>query len=164
MVRLMKPTPPRGPNEPPHLPPDPLPRKNRRGRGVNLNWRQEFLAHYQRHGGFYAAAEYAGVNSSTVYDEMHRNADFKQQADEARQLFADSQERQLQALGEQGNVVGPIVLLKKHRPAEYIEKNLSITASFSAELDPQQGQQLLQAMLQNLTPESVKALEAKTEP
>ena len=52
----------------------------------------------------------------------------------------------LKKIGRKGNPVGPIVLLKKHRPAEYMEKQISISASFTTELPAEDGKALLLAM------------------
>jgi DNA-binding phage protein len=135
-----------------------VPPKKQRGPKVNLHWRDDFLSHYQQFGGLYKAAESAGINSTTVYDEMARNPTFKAAADEARQRFLDTRVANLARLADQGNVVGDIVLLKAGRPAEYVEKNLSITASFSAELDTERAAQLLAAMLPQLTAASMQQL------
>lgn len=139
--------------------PTPVARKRRPGPQLHLTWREEFLTAYEACGGFYAAAKTAGVNSSTVYDEMGRDPAFKARTEEAKQRYADSREANLARLADNGNVVGDIVLLKKFRPAEYIEKNLSITASFSAELDHEGGQRLLEAMLHDMTSQSHQRLE-----
>ena len=120
--------------------------KNRRGPKINFTWREDFLAAYEAGGGLYAAAKTAGVNSTTVYDEFHRNPAFKAAADEARQRFADAREANLARLADNGNVVGDIVLLKKHRPMEYIERNLTMSVAFTTELPPEDGRQLLHAM------------------
>lgn len=135
-----------------------MPVEGRPGPKVNLAWRQDFLAAYEATGGFYASAKTAGVNSTTVYDERHRDPAFDHACDEAKQRYADSREANLARLADHGNVVGDIVLLKKFRPHEYIEKNLSITASFSAEVNPEDGKRLLEAMLGTMTPATRQAL------
>ncbi len=129
------------------LAPPPTPPKQRKGPHVNLTWREDFLRAYEQTGGFYASAKTAGVNSTTVYDERHRNPAFDQACTEARERYADSREANLARIGDHGNPVGDIVLLKKFRPHEYIEKQISITASFSSELPVEDGRQLLHAML-----------------
>lgn len=43
-------------------------------------------------------------------------------------------------------MVASIVALKAGRPAEYVEKNMSITANFTTELPAEDGKQLLLAM------------------
>lgn len=146
--------------EMPHAPlaAPPVPQKKRKGPHVNLTWRADFLKAYEAAGGFYAAAKTAGVNSTTAYDEMARNPAFRTQVEEAKQRYADSREANLARLADNGNVVGDIVLLKKFRPHEYIEKNLTITASFSAELGPDDGRALLQAMLGDATQSTRHAL------
>jgi hypothetical protein len=129
-----------------------------RGIKVNLRWREDFLEAYEEYGGLYKAAKLAGIDSTTVYAEMERNAEFKRLTEEARQRFADSQEHALRVIGDKGNPVGPIVLLKKHRPAEFIEKTVSMSLSASVELEAADGKALLQAMLRAATPATVQAL------
>lgn len=50
------------------------------------------------------------------------------------------------------NVVASIVALKAGRPESYAEKNLTVTANFSAQLDPAEGKQLLAAILSHTQP------------
>jgi hypothetical protein len=121
--------------------------KQRRGPKINLTWRQDFLTAYEACGGLYAASKTAGVNSTTVYDERHRDPAFNQACEEAKQRYADSREANLARLADHGNVVGDIVLLKKFRPLEYIERNLTMSVAYTAELPVEDGKALLHAML-----------------
>ena len=125
------------------------PHRDRRRTGQPLppNWRELFLESYAEFGTYWRACKDAGVSDMTVTRHRQHDPDFATQVEAARQEFADSQEEQLATLGRNGNVVGPIVLLKKHRPAEYIERNLTVTANFTANLDAAAGQQLLTALL-----------------
>jgi hypothetical protein len=132
----------------------PTPRKQgpQKGPKINLTWRQDFLKAYEACGGFYAASKTAGVNSTTVYDERHRDPAFNQACEEAKQRYADSREANLARLADHGNVVGDIVLLKKFRPLEYIERNLTMSVAYTAELPVEDGKALLHAMLGVTTP------------
>jgi hypothetical protein len=59
-----------------------------------------------------------------------------------------------------GHVVAGIVLAKRHDPANYIEGNLTLTASFSAELKQEDRQALLQVMFGLSTSATQQALRA----
>ena len=124
----------------------PTPKKKRPGPKVNLTWRDDFVRAYEATGQFYTSAKAAGVDSTTVYDERHRDPAFNQACEEARQRYADTREANLARLADNGNVVGDIVLLKKHRPLEYIERNLTMSVSYTAELPVDDGRRLLEAM------------------
>ena len=126
---------------------DPRHRDLRRtGQPLDPDWRQQFLAHYAHYGTYWKACKAAGVSPRTVERYKHAEPDFGQQIEDARQEFADSQEVSLMAIGQAGNPVGPIVLLKKHRPNEYIEKTVSLSLTATTELPPEDGRQLLHAM------------------
>jgi hypothetical protein len=114
---------------------------------VPADWPERFLGFYARHGVRWRAAKYAGIAYDTLVRAEAADPLFARQVENARQEFADSQELALEKMGRKGNPVGPIVLLKKHRPLEYIEKNLSISASFTTELPDADGKALLHAML-----------------
>jgi hypothetical protein len=111
------------------------------------DWPARFLDFYSRYGVRWVAAKVAGVSHDTVERAAGADPAFRAQVENARQEFADSQELRLRKIGQKGNPVGPIVLLKKHRPAEYVEKNMTISASFTGILNPEDGKALLQAML-----------------
>ena len=122
------------------------------------DWQARFLQYYAERGVRWRAAKFAGVSHDAVSAAERSDPGFARQVENARQEFADSQELCLDTIGQKGNPVGPIVLLKKHRPAEYIEKNMTISASFTTQLDPEEGRALLRAMLD--LPPAVGALEA----
>jgi hypothetical protein len=113
---------------------------------VPADWPERFLGFYARHGVRWRAAKYAGIAYDTLVRAEAADPIFARQVENARQEFADSQELALEKIGRKGNPVGPIVLLKKHRPSEYIEKNLSISASFTTELPAEDGKALLLGM------------------
>jgi hypothetical protein len=114
---------------------------------VPADWPTRFLEYYAKHGTRWLAAKQAGVVYETVLRFEHADPAFAREVENARQEFADSQEQRLRKIGQKGNPVGPIVLLKKHRPGEYVEKNMTVSASFTGTLNPEDGKALLQAML-----------------
>jgi hypothetical protein len=125
-----------------------LTRKRRRpGPQLPDDWTARFLEYYARQGVRWLAAKCAGVSHDTVQRVEGADPAFRAQVENARQEFADSQELRLKKIGQKGNPVGPIVLLKKHRPAEYIEKNMTISASITTQLTPADGRAVLRAML-----------------
>ena len=135
--------------------------KPRRPGGPPLppRWRQTFLAEYKRTGAKYHSADVAGIEPDTVVAHQNRDPAFDAQVEHARQLFADSREINLARLADKGNVVGDIVLLKRHRPQEYIERQavaVDVTHRLAESVaDPTA---LLRAMLHAATPATLKAL------
>lgn len=121
-------------------------KRRRPGPQVPADWPARFLEFYARHGVRWRSAKYAGIAYDTLVRAEVADPIFASQVENARQEFADSQELALKKIGRKGNPVGPIVLLKKHRPSEYIERNISISASFTTELPAEDGKQLLLAM------------------
>ena len=122
--------------------------KGRPGRKVPEGWQPTFLEYLRKHGTRWLAAKQAGVSHDTVTRYEHADPGFASGVHAARQEFVDSLEAHMaRLLTRQNNVVAGIVLLKKHRPAEYVEKNLSVTANFTTQLPPDQGRQLLHAMM-----------------
>ena len=140
--------------------PDASPLKRRRpGRQVPVDWLQRFLEFYAQQGVRWRAAKYAGVCHDTVLRAERADPAFARQVEDARQTYLDRHALNLNRLAfKKDNVVASIVALKAGRPEQYIERALTVTASFNAELDAQAGQQLLHAMLANLTPESRRQL------
>ena len=140
--------------------PDASPLKRRRpGRQVPVDWPLRFLEFYAQQGVRWRAAKYAGVCHDTVLRAERADPAFARQVEDARQTYLDRHALNLNRLAfKKNNVVASIVALKAGRPQEYIERALTVTASFNADLDAQTGQQLLQAMLANLTPESRRQL------
>jgi hypothetical protein len=106
------------------------------------------LEFYARHGVRWRGAKYAGVCYDTLTRAEAADPAFAQQVENARQSYLDRHALNLNRLAfKKDNVVASIVALKAGRPAEYVEKALTITASFSTELPPADGKALLQAML-----------------
>jgi len=110
-------------------------------------WWADFLHAYEQYGGFYRAAKDAGVTSALVFEAIARYPEFRAACEEARQRFADTQEENLDLIGRAGNPVGPIVLLKKHRPLEYVDKNLTMNVTATTHLDSADGARILAAMM-----------------
>ena len=145
--------------------PDP-PRSPGGGIAPPPDWRGAFLTEYAARGGFFRSAVAAGVSSSFVSDTVARDPDFAAQAEQARQLFADTlEDRMVRQAEERGNPVGYIVRLKALRPAEYIERHatLSLYADLSPG-NPEDARQMLTAMLGSLTPATRLALVAPADP
>jgi hypothetical protein len=106
------------------------------------------LEFYARHGVRWRGAKYAGVCYDTLTRAEAADPAFAQQVENARQSYLDRHALNLNRLAfKKDNVVASIVALKAGRPAEYVEKAMTITASFTTELPAENGKALLQAML-----------------
>ena len=101
------------------------------------------------------------MHPKTAWRWREQDPEFNEAVEDARQGYYDSLEEILQTLGKRGNVVGPIVLLKKGRPADFIEKRLeaSISLQASASVSPEEARALLAQMLAAATPATLKALD-----
>jgi hypothetical protein len=135
----------RGASASPVKPPQP------KGPPVPRGWREKFLRHYAKHGTRWRAARVAGVSHDTLERHERADAQFASRVEEARRVFVESLESSpaggfLEQF-RKGNVVAGIVLAKRHDPTNYIERNLSISASFTTELPAEDGKALLHAML-----------------
>jgi hypothetical protein len=130
----------------------------RTGQQLPPNWRTLFLEHYAEQGVRWRAAKLAGVSHQTVLNHEGYDPAFAQQVEDARQEFADSRELNLRKLGDNGNVVGDIVLLKKHRPNDFIERRLEMSVSMSTTLDPAETRSLLAALLHTASPSTQRAI------
>lgn len=129
--------------------PDAGPSKRRRpGRQVPADWPQRFLEFYARHGVRWRSAKYGGISYDTLVRAEQADSAFAQQVENARQSYLDRHALNLNRLAfKKDNVVASIVALKAGRPAEYVEKAMTVTAHFTAELPVEDGRQLLHAML-----------------
>jgi len=99
----------------------------------------------------------AGVSEKTARRWRQEDPAFDEAVEDARQRYYDSLEEYLQ---KRGGVVGSIVLLKKGRPAEFIEKRLeaSISLQASALVTNEEAKALLAQMLGAATPATLQAL------
>lgn|SRR5690349_15331423 len=129
-----------------------LPHRDRRRRGQPTpdGWARVFIDRLTEHGKGWKAAKEAGVSYDTV--QRLRAVDRQFAADEADAMreFTESLEDNLDRIAagdDMPAVTANIVRLKKLDPVGYVERNLTVTASFSAELDPAEGKQLLAAIL-----------------
>lgn len=129
--------------------PSALTRKRRRpGPQLPDDWPARFLEYYARQGVRWRAAKYAGVSHDTVERAERADPAFRAQVRDARELYLDRHALNLNRLAfKKDNVVASIVALKAGRPEFYAEKNLTINASFSTQLVPEDGKALLQTML-----------------
>lgn len=124
------------------------------GPKVPPDWRARFLRHYARHGTRWRSARAAGISHDTLERAERADPQFAARVEEARRVFVESLESSpaggfLQQF-RRGNVVAGIVLAKRHDPANYIERALTVNANLTASLDPQAGAALLATMLGQL--------------
>ena len=114
-------------------------------------WREVFLRQIEKSGGFYKAAEVAGVHPRTAWRLCDADPGFRAAVKEARERHADELEHELEEMGRNNkNPVPHIVRLKALRPAEYIEKQAVLTVSADlGTVDADLGRQLVAEMLQH---------------
>jgi hypothetical protein len=128
-----------------------------RSRGPQLapDWPTRYLEHLAQHATMWRAAKQAGVSITTVQRLRDADPRFAQDERDALREAAEAIEEKLDRIGDGDDmpaVTSNIVRLKKLLPADYVEKNLSITASFATELDPAEGKALLAAILNHTQP------------
>jgi hypothetical protein len=126
---------------------------------VPADWPERFLEFYARHGVRWRAAKYAGIAYDTLVRAERADPAFAEQVENARQTYLDRHALNLNRLAfKKDNVVASIVALKAGRPAEYVEKAMTVTAHFTTELPAEDGKALLQAMFGQAA--TIQALEA----
>jgi hypothetical protein len=134
-------------------------RRGRRGPQMPDDWPVRFLDFYARHGVRWRSAKYAGVSYETLARAEAADPVFAQAVENARQSYLDRHALNLNRLAfEKNNVVASIVALKAGRPAEYVEKAMTVTAHFTTELPAEDGKALLLAMFGQGPVESMRAL------
>lgn len=119
------------------------------------DWPVRYLEHLAQHGHGWLAAKQAGVSYKTAQRLRERDPRFAEDEQDALREAAALHEQHLDRICEGDDmpaVTANIVRLKKLDPVGYVERNLTVTASFSAELDPAEGKQLLAAILSQPPP------------
>jgi hypothetical protein len=93
------------------------------------------------------------VSHDTVLRAEQADPDFARQVENARQTYLDRHALNLNRLAfKKDNVVASIVALKAGRPAEYVEKAMSMTVTATTPLSAEDGKRLLEAMLGHPAP------------
>jgi hypothetical protein len=121
-------------------------------------WRGLFLAYLEARGTYFKAAKAAGVSDDTVLRERRRDPEFDRRVDEARQLHADQLEEDLTA---EPGVVGKIVMLKKFRPGEFIERHAVLNLNVTSEIPGVDAVAMLRQMLADMSPATKALLEGQ---
>lgn len=131
---------------------------------IPANWQERFLAYYKANGTMYRAAEAASVSMDTVRRYRDSDPDFAAKLAEATEYAADVvEEAMVNSAKETGNPAGFIVRLKAMRPAQYIEKNVSISLGLTAEVQGHDVIPALRAMLESASPAAKLMLTANTD-
>ena len=93
---------------------------------------------------------------SERHREVTRDPKFARAVEVRRQRYADTLEDQFDKMfksNARGNVVAGIVLAKKHRPHDFIERHAGVTMQVDAVATMEQARALLSLMLHDATPE-----------
>lgn len=145
----------------------PKTRKKLNGPPVPANWKADYIARVRAHGLYYRAAEEAGVNYDTALVHRRQDPAFDTAVEQARQANTDDLTLALKATsdaksnGDPGNPVGLIVLLKSRRPAEFIERTATLSATVDVNaLDPNAGLAVVEAILGEMRPAARARLRA----
>ena len=120
-------------------------------------WRKEFLDVYERTGQLYVSAQAVGVKWNTVERTMQQDPRFGKAVEVRRQRYADRLEGQFDNMffhPTRPNVIAGIVLAKKHRPQDFVERHQGVTMNVQALATPEQAHELLRVMLRDATPET----------
>jgi hypothetical protein len=141
-------------------------KKGRRpGPALPAGWQARYLEALRKAGGYFKAAELAGVSSRTALRWRQADRDFEAAVHDALELYADRLEEQLVATGTNGgNPVPFIVRLKALRPGEYIEKHAVLTVNADVVVDAALGRQLVAEMLQHSSSATLEMLGAPAYP
>lgn len=132
-----------------------------------LGWQDEYLLTLEADGGKYRSARKCGVRWRDVLHEQQESPEFQARIEEAMGIFADDIEKKLIDPTNK-NVVGCIVLLKKLRPAEFIEKQAGIAIQVNATnasiggVSEEDAKALLRTMLAHASPHALAKLTAGT--
>lgn len=130
---------------------DAVPHRDRRrtGQPTPDGWEQVYLEQMALHGTAWKAAKQAGVSYSTVQRLREADPRFAQDEHDAIWEHVGSLEQNLNRIAQGDDmpaVTSNIVRLKRLDP-NYVEKNVTISASFTTELPAEDGRVLLHAML-----------------
>lgn len=120
------------------------------GPPLEPDWPARYLEHLAKSGKGWLAAKQAGVSYKTVQRLRAVDARFADDEADCVREFAESLEANLDRIAtgdDMPAVTANIVRLKKLDPVGYVERNLTVTASFSTTLDPEEGKTLLGAIL-----------------
>ena len=124
----------------------------KKGAALPTAWQDRFVAAYRKLGGVHLAAEAASISPEPVRRYRLPDPDFNTAVLDAREYYADTLEVNMIASAERSdNPVPWIVRLKALRPHEYIEKNVTVSMSMTAEVPGVDVVQVLQSMLGHLT-------------
>lgn len=126
-----------------------------------MGWQDAFLTEYEATGTLWRAAKVAGVSADSVERYRASDQDFAAKVEEARQLYADDLETTMHDQFVKGNVVAGIVLLKKHRPHQFIERHAILNVDVHIDVPTDQARQVLGEMLAHVTPSTVERLSAE---
>jgi hypothetical protein len=134
-------------------------KKGRPGPKVEDGWRYKFLISYRKTGVRWVSAREAKVSHDTVTRTEAADAVFAAQVEDARQEYADALEQNLDRLArKKDNVIAGIVLAKKHRPNDFIERRQELHIHAHANLSAEEGRHLIAAMLAHVTATTREAL------
>jgi hypothetical protein len=107
---------------------------------------------YRRLGVRWVAARETRISHDTVTRLEVADPVFAAQVEAARQEFADSLEQNLDRLAKKkDNVIANIVMAKKHRPEDFIERRQELHLHAHAQVGEGDARQLLAAMLAHST-------------
>jgi len=135
-------------------------------------WQETLIGHLEAKGTYALACKRTGVSDETVRKYRHADPAFDARCRWAREIFADTVEEKLLDIGERSDDPVPsIVILKKLRPAEYIEKHAIMSINLTGTLGEIDGAAVLRAIVgdpgaptQQLLSSPAPALPAATEP
>ena len=136
-------------------------KKGRGGHRPPEDWPERFLEKYRRLGVRWVAAREAKVSHDTVTRAEAADPLFAARVEAARQEYADTLERTLDRLAKQkNNVIAGIVLAKKHRPEDFIERRQELRVDVQTSLSSIDARALIEAMVRRVAPTMQQALAA----
>jgi hypothetical protein len=134
-------------------------KKGKPGPKVPADWPEKFLEYYRQCGTRWLSARRAGTSHDVVTRREAADPHFAAQVETARMEYADSLEENMDRLTrKKSNVIAGIVMLKKHRPQDFIERKSELHVHAHAALTQADGRALLAAMLAQATDATLREL------
>jgi hypothetical protein len=119
-----------------------------------LPWRKEFLLYYERTGRLYETLQAIGVSKDRFDRMCIKDPRFAKSVEVRRQRYVDGLEGQFDSMFKdptRPNVIAGIVLAKKHRPQDFVERHQGLVVQAGVLASPDEARELLRTMLGDAT-------------
>ena len=124
-----------------------------------------YLEMVAEHGTVRLCAKRLGIPWKEVARRLSEEGEFREAVEHAKEVCAERLEEMLTAPGiDKRQVIGLIVRLKALKPAQYIERQVSMAVNVSTEMQvtPEEARALLANLLKDAQPQTVRMLTGGT--